>query len=295
VAEGERVAVGVVVFHPVIDSGGLGRRPDRLAADREVAEEDAVVRDLQPGLYFRVVSGLLDDCSGFRHAVGHPALHLVAVAVHDRHRIQFGHELVVAFGELLAAHLPSGVDLRRVVRPELLCVLQSRDPAEQPLAVRVRDQEVLPEPHRLAVVGRDERRQRRLLGVLGDPESPRDRHDPEAGVAPRRRRVVGRELGVSTVAGRVAARRLGVDAAPAVDRGLGSALGGVGLDGGVGDLVRSVAVTLPSPVNSVKSSSVMAYQPAAGPKAFALASRGSFSEPLCRRGALMPLGPLLMA
>jgi len=190
VPERERVAVGVVVLHAVVDGGRLGRRPHLLAADGEVSEEDAVLGNLQSGLDLGVVGGLLDDCARLRHPVGHPAFHVVAGPVDDRHRLQLGHELVVALGEVVATHLPASVDLGGVVRPELLCVLQPGDPAEQPLAVRVRDQEVLSEPDRLAVPRRDERFQRRLVRVLRDPEPLRDGDDAEPDVLAGRLHVV---------------------------------------------------------------------------------------------------------
>jgi len=157
------------------------------------------------------------------------------------------------------------VDLGGVVRPELLCVLQPGDPAEQPLAVRVRDQEVLSEPDRLAVPRRDERFQRRLVRVLRDPEPLRDGDDAEPDVLAGRLHVVRGEPAVGCVLA-ITVDRILVGAVGCV---LAVALGSAASSG------RRIGggVSPPSPSsspNSVKSSSVMADPPPPTPKAFPL-------------------------
>jgi len=123
VSEHEGIAGLVVVLQTVIDRRRRGGRPHRLAADGEVAEKDPLLGDLQPRLDLRAVLGLPDHGFGLRDPIGHPAFELAVLRVQHGDGLERRHELVVLLVDPLAAHRPFGVNLRGVVRPELLGVL----------------------------------------------------------------------------------------------------------------------------------------------------------------------------
>jgi hypothetical protein len=181
----------------------VGGERVRTAADREVAKEDALAGNLQPGFDLRGVVGRADD--GFRlgHAVGHPPLEFAGVArsrvavvparafggalclaVQHGDRLQRRDELEVLFVDVPRAHRPPGVDLGRVVGAELLGVLQAGDPTEQPLLVRVGRDQVGADADRRAVLDRHVGPQAGPVWILADREALRGGEDADATILP---------------------------------------------------------------------------------------------------------------
>ena len=81
VSEDQRVAGVVGVLQTVVDCRRLGRRLHLLAADREMAQEDPVFRDLEAGLDRGALLGVTDDRLRLGDAVGHPTLEFAVLFV----------------------------------------------------------------------------------------------------------------------------------------------------------------------------------------------------------------------